>query len=183
MVDKILSMIKSEYRLKSLDAGVFHKLVVRGMDFEINSFEAVGFGRVATMCASGLFGMVKRDILVISPLEKDAAVVTYERVRAFGKDTLLLSRDDLQNEAQHIKEVGKKKQKADFDAKVESYFADYLSEIKSAEAVNAKERQKKVEDLVTTLLEEGRLVSDIFRATYGGKITEKLYHEVMFGTR
>ena len=135
MIDKILSMIRKEYRMRSLDAGVYHKLVIRGMNFEINSYEATELGRVATMCATGMFGLVKRDLLIVSPLEKNAPVVTYERVKAFGKDTLLMAKYDLEKDALYLKESGKKKQSAELDAKTESFFEEYLSEVRTAEKV------------------------------------------------
>lgn len=183
MINKILSMMKKEYRLKSLDAGVFHKLVVRGMDFEINSYEAQGVGRVATVCASGLFGLIKRDVLIVSPLNKEAAVVSYERVVSFGKDTVILSRYDLVNDVQYVKEVGRKKQKEQLDAKVENYFTEYLSEIRDADKADVKAHKQRVDELVEAIVTSGNLIADIFVATYGGRITRKLYHQVLFGTR
>ena len=183
MIDRMLSKIRKEYRLRSLNSGVFHKLVVRGMNFEINSYEAVGFGRVASMCANGLLGLVKRDILVISPMEKDVPVITYERVKAFGKDTVILARYDVDKDPVYVKKSGKKKQSEEFDQEVEQYMNAYLEEVKQADAANAKERREQIEQLATELIEGFQLISDIFVATYGLKITEKLYHEVLFGTR
>lgn len=183
MIDRILSRIKKEYRLRSLDSGVFHKIVVRGMDFEINSYEAVGFGRVATMCANGLFGLVKRDILVISPMEKDVPVITYERVKVFGKDTVILARYDVDSEPAYVKKAGRKKQSEEFDQEVEQYLNAYMEEVKQASGANTKERMEQAEQLVTELLEAYQLISDIFLSTYGMKVTEKLYHEVLFGSR
>lgn len=183
MIDKMLSIVRQEYRMRSLDAGVFHKLVVRGMNFEINSYEAVGFGRVASMCATGLFGLVKRDIFVISPMEKNVPVITYERVKAFGKDTIILGRYDMKNNPVYVKKAGKKKQSAEFDQEAEQYMNAYMDEVKQANTANEKERREWVEQLVTKLLEDYQLISDIFMATYGLKITEKLYHEVLFGSR
>ena len=183
MIDKILSMLKKEYRLKSLDSGVFHKLVVRGMNFEINSYEVVGFGRVASMCASGLFGLIKRDVLVISPMEKEASVITYERVKAFGKDTVMLTKYDIEKEPVCIREVGNKKKSAEFDREVENFISTYMEEISQATSVNIDERRVQVEELVTNLIQGYQLIADIFLATYGMKVTEKLYHEVLFGSR
>ena len=183
MIDRMLSMIKKEYRLRSLDSGVFHKLVVRGMDFEINSYEAVGLGRVASMCANGLFGLVKRDILVVSPMEKGASVITYERVKVFGKDTVMLARYNMDDDPVYIKKTGKKKQSVEFDQEVEQYLSAYMEEVKQASEANTKERMEQAEQLVTELLEAYQLISDIFLTTYGMRVTEKLYHEVLFGSR
>ena len=182
MINKILTKIK-EYRLRSLDAGVFQKLVIEGANFEINSFELVGAGRVATMCASRLFGMVKRDTLIISPMEKDAAVITYERLKAFRKDSILIARYDMKNEAEYIKKEGKKKQSEEFDQEVERIFENYLQELRSAVPCEQMGRKAEIEKLVTLFIEESKLSSDIFFANYGMEITEKLYHQVMFGTR
>ncbi len=183
MIDKMLSSIRQEHRLRSLNAGVFHKLVVRGMDFEIHSYEAVDFGRVGTMCASGLLGLVKRDILVISPMEKDVPVITYERVKAFGKDTIMLGRYDMKNDPVYVKKTGRKKQSAEFDQEAIEYVDAYMDEVKQAASANEKERREWTEQLVTQLIEEYQLISDIFMSTYGFKITEKLYHEDLFGSR
>ena len=183
MIDKMLSTIKKEYRLRSLNSGVFHKLVVRGMDFEINSFEAVGIGRVATMCASGLAGLMKREILVISPMEKDAAVITYERVKAFGKDTVILARYTIDEEPVFVKKSGRKKQSVELDQEAENYLNAYMAELKEASVANATERRAQLDQLVTAIINECQLIADIFLATYGMKITEKLFHEVLFGSR
>ena len=183
MIDKMLSTIKQEYRLRSLDSGVFHKLVVRGMNFEINSYEAVGFGRVASMCAVGLLGLIKRDILVVSPMEKDAPVITYERVKVFGKDTVMLAKYSVKDEPVYVKKTGKKKQSVELDQETEQFLKDYMEEIKQSKDADVKERREWTEALVTELIEDYQLISDIFMATYGRKITEKLYHQVLFGSR
>ncbi len=183
MNSKMLSKIGQEYQLRKLNSGVFHKLVVRGMDFEINSYEAKGLGRVGTMCASGLAGLVKRDIFVISPIEKNLSVFTYERVKVFGKDSMILTKYFLDNEPVCVKKVGKKKQSAEFDHEVEEYIKEYLLEARQAEPISGKERKIQIEELVTGLINGYQLIADIFLATYGVQITEKLYHEVLFGTR
>ena len=183
MIDKMLSMLRKEYRLKSLDSGVFHKLVVRGINMEINSYDAIGLGRVATMCASGLWGLVKRDILVISPMQKEAPVVTYERVKAFGKDTVMFTKYDIEKEPVYVRNVGKKKQSAEFDLEVEKYLATYMEEASQAAPANTDERRVQLEELVAGLIQGYQLISDIFLATYGMRVTEKLYHEILFGSR
>ena len=183
MIDNMLSMITGEYRLRSLNSGVFHKLVVRGMNIEINSYEAEGLGRVSTMCASGLGGLIKRDVLVISPMEQEAPVITYERVKALGKDTLMLTKYDIEKEPECVKKVGKKKQSEGLDREAENYLSTYLEEVKQAPPIKVKERKEQLEELVASLIQGYQLISDIFLATYGMKVTEKLYHEVLFGSR
>jgi hypothetical protein len=87
------------------------------------------------------------------------------------------------NDVQFVKEGGKKKQKEELDAKVESYFTEYLSELRGADNADVITRKPVVDELVEAYISGGNLISDIFMATYGGTITRKLYHQVLFGTR
>ena len=183
MTDKILSMIKKEYRVRSLNAGVFHKLVIQGMNFAIDIYEAVGLGRVAVMRASGLLGLMRRDTLIVSPLEKAAPLVSYERIKVFGKETYILTKYDLKNPAVRVEKEGKKKQATEFDLEIETYINSYLEEAKLAEECKPSSRKKDVKVLVDQLIQDQKLSADIFLANYGVDVAEKLYHEVMFGTK
>jgi hypothetical protein len=58
-----------------------------------------------------------------------------------------------------------------------------MEEISRATSVNIDERRVQVEELVTNLIQGYQLIADIFLATYGMKVTEKLYHEILFGSR
>ena len=182
MMDKIISMMKKEYRMKSVDAGVFKKLKIEGMDFAVEAYDAVGLGRVSVMRASGLLGLIKRDTLVISPLEKAIPLVTYERIQTFGKDTYILGKYDCVNPMEYTKEDGKKKQSAEYDEKIENFFQNYLKESLSAQKSEA-DRKSKIFEYVDDAIENAKLSTDIFMANYGEEITVKLYHEVMFGTK
>lgn len=183
MIDKIIGMMKKEYRMKSMDAGVFKKLKIEGMDFTVESYDAVGLGRVSVMRTSGLLGLVKRETLVISPLEKDIPVVTYERSKTFGKDAYILGKYDYVNPTEYTKEDGKKQQSAEYDERIEKFFQSYIEESLSAQKCEAAERKDKIFDYVDDMIENAKLSTDIFMANYGEEITIKLYHEVMFGTK
>lgn len=64
----------------------FENMSVSGMKFDITAAQLAGLGRVSLMRAKGFFGGMKMDSLMITPSEKDAPVIAFERMQMFGKD-------------------------------------------------------------------------------------------------
>ena len=62
---------------------------VSGMSFDITSYRAEGLGHVSAMVASGFFGLMKMDTLIITPTAVDMPLFSYDRVLAMGNDTLI----------------------------------------------------------------------------------------------
>jgi hypothetical protein len=63
---------------------------VSGMKFSIRAFKAEGLGHVSVMTASGFFGLMKMDTLIINPTELDLPLYSYDRIIAAGNDTLII---------------------------------------------------------------------------------------------
>ena len=59
------------------------------MNFTIRAFRADGLGWVSVMTASGFFGLMKMDTLIINPTEADMPLLSYDRIVAMGNDTLI----------------------------------------------------------------------------------------------
>ncbi len=89
MIDRMLAIIGEAFPLKELDCGEYKKMKVSGMGFTIRRFYAEGLGSVSAMVASGFFGLMKMDTLIITPTEKDMSLFSYDRVHAMGNDTLI----------------------------------------------------------------------------------------------
>ena len=89
MIQKMLRAITESFHLNAIPAGQYQKMKVSGMNFEIWAFEAEGLGHVSAMVASGFFGLMKMDTLIITPTEKDMPLFSYDRVHAMGNDTLI----------------------------------------------------------------------------------------------
>ena len=89
MIDKLLNNIERRYPLTEQDTGDFEKLKANGMKFSIRAFRAEGLGWVSVMTASGFFGLMKMDTLIINPTEVDMPLLSYDRVHAMGNDTLI----------------------------------------------------------------------------------------------
>lgn len=89
MTDRMLDVIGKSFPLTELPCGDYEKMKVSGMTFRIRRFYAEGLGHVSEMRASGFFGLMKMDTLIITPTEKDMPLFSYDRVHAAGNDTLI----------------------------------------------------------------------------------------------
>lgn len=91
MVDlnTLLDIVKSKYQLIPIDTSAYENLKVSGMRFDIKAFKAHGLGHVSLMSASGFFGLMKMDTLIINPSEIDLPLYSYDRIYAMGNDTLI----------------------------------------------------------------------------------------------
>ena len=65
------------------------ELKVSGMKFHIRTYKAPELGHVSVMKATGFFGLMKMDTLIITPTHKDMPLFSYDRVLAMGNDTLI----------------------------------------------------------------------------------------------
>jgi len=96
MTEKMLSAITAAYPLTELSCGEFAAQKVSGMKFRIRRFHAPGLGAVSVMVATGFFGLMKMDTLIITPTEVDMPLFSYDRVLAMGNDTLIFELYDTQ---------------------------------------------------------------------------------------
>ena len=89
MIQKMLRTITAKNHLNAITIGEYAKMKVGVMSFQIWAFHAEGLGHVSAMQASGMFGLMKMDTLIINPTEKDMPLFSYDRVHAMGNDTLI----------------------------------------------------------------------------------------------
>lgn len=89
MIEELLNAIDARFPLAEQSAGDFQKLKANGMTFSIRAYRAEGLGWVSVMTASGFFGLMKMDTLIINATEVDMPLLSYDRVHAMGNDTLI----------------------------------------------------------------------------------------------
>ena len=89
MTQKMIEVIGKAFPLTELPCGEYASQKVSGMKFSIRRFQAEGLGAVSVMVASGFFGLMKMDTLIITPTQKDMPLFSYDRVLAMGNDTLI----------------------------------------------------------------------------------------------
>lgn len=90
MIDRLLRIIDSYYALDEIDVGKFSQFKARGVRFSLKSYEAEGLGHVSTLQGEGVFGLFKREVVIITPLNLDLPLYTYDRVRFLGIDKLIV---------------------------------------------------------------------------------------------
>ena len=89
MILKMLNAVDTQSPLQELSCGEYASQKISGTKFSIRRFYAKGLGNVSTMEASGFFGLMKMDTLIITPTEVDMPLFSYDRVLAMGNDTLI----------------------------------------------------------------------------------------------
>ena len=89
MINKLLDTISIQYPLRTIEVGEFEALKISGMKFHIQQYTAEKLGNVSVMTASGFLGLMKMETLIINPFDVDAPILSYDRVKAFGNDTLI----------------------------------------------------------------------------------------------
>lgn len=90
MTDKLLGILGERFPLTELPAGEFASLKVSGMKFDIKAYHAEGLGHVSVMRASGFFGLMKMETLMVTPIDLDLPIYSYDRIHALGNDTLIV---------------------------------------------------------------------------------------------
>ena len=90
----LLDKLNTHSTLKEIPVGEFHELKIRGMTFTIRQYEASDLGNVSWMSAAGFFGLMKMDTLITNPKWKDMPLLSYDRVKAMGSDTLIIELSD-----------------------------------------------------------------------------------------
>ena len=214
MTDKLLGIIKEKYPLSALGAGEFAHVKANGMKFDVLSYRAEGLGHVSVMRASGFFGLMKMDTLIVNPYDKDIPLYSNDRIFAAGNDTLIVELYDTiagkysdfavntikrqysdlpeRDPGEHwydsiklsssISKKGKKKDRERFDGLTLEHFAAYLAS-GADEKFDKNVKAEKAAYYVNGLLERGGPSTDVFKKELGEKKTEKLFKEVLFGTK
>ena len=109
MIEKLLSAVNKSFPLTEQDAGEYKQLKANGMKFSVRAYSAEGLGWVSVMTASGFFGLMKMDTLIINPTEVDMPLLSYDRVHAMGNDTLIYELYDTMVGAPDLTELYKAK--------------------------------------------------------------------------
>ena len=99
MTEKLLKKLAEKYPLTEIFVGEMSKLKASGMKFTVEAYKTEGLGHVSVMRASGFFGLMKMDTLIINPTSLDLPLYSYDRIFAMGNDTLIVELyDTLLNE-------------------------------------------------------------------------------------
>jgi hypothetical protein len=141
MLDKLLLEIKNKFRLSPLDASDFAALKVSGMKFAVGAYEAAGLGHVSTMAAKGFFGLMRMDTLIIVPKDIDLPLLSYDRIKAFGNETLIIELYDTCLKKSNLESLKRLKDINSSFAKYETG-SHWYDSIKLPESIGFKGKKK-----------------------------------------
>ena len=85
MLEKLLDAIEARFPLTG-NEGATRQFQAMGMAFEARAYAARGLGHVGVMTAQGPMQM---ETLVINPFERDAPILSYDRIHAMGQETVI----------------------------------------------------------------------------------------------
>ena len=89
MTGRLLDLLGKAHPLTACDAGEFSEVKANGMRFAVEAYEAQGLGHVSVMRASGFFGLMQMETLIVNPTQADLPLYSYDRILAMGNDTLI----------------------------------------------------------------------------------------------
>ena len=211
MLNQLLKNIEKKYSLVEIPTNEFSELRVSGMKFQIKAYDAIGLGRVSIMKAKGFFGLMKMDTLMITPIDKDMPLLSYDRVKAFGNDVLIIElyntlledcdlsclkniKDSYSNLNDHdlgshwydsikfAESVSKKGKKE--SKEYDKLTLDYIQSYLNIESNLVLSKETKIDKskiYVEGLLNNGGPSTSVFQKKIGKEKTEKLFKNILFG--
>ena len=209
---ELLDLINQKYTLQKKDAGEFAKMKVSGMTFDISAYDAKGLGSVSVMTAKMPLGIMKMDTLIITPVEMDLPLFSYDRILALGNDTFYMefydtvvgsfdasALDEVKKKYAHIPDhmpapnwyddirlpqsiFKKTKKNPELDTAIVEYLKAYL-ESKAEKTADTDAKRKKNEDYVYGLIKNGGPSTNVFVKKYGPEKTSELFEKVLFGLK
>lgn len=108
MIDSLLKKLNTMYSLNEVSK---QNLDISKMHFCVTQYYAKNLGNVSIMQGKTTNGLMKMDILIINPFEKDIPLFSYDRVKTLLKDNLYCelfeTRVDNDKVPEFIKDLGK----------------------------------------------------------------------------
>ena len=88
--------LAADYALRREDIGADAHLTKSGFVFDIESYEAEGFGHLCVMRMKAMMGLMKMETVVFACCEKDVPLFNLDWVKAMGKETQMAELYDTQ---------------------------------------------------------------------------------------
>lgn len=90
MTEALFAAIADTFPVSEVEHGDIGKFKVKGMNFVTRNFWAEGLGSVSIMEAKGMMGLMKMTTFIVNPFLLDAPLISYDRIKAIGNDTVYL---------------------------------------------------------------------------------------------
>lgn len=94
--DQLIARWAQDFSLSQVDLGENARLKVGPMTFSLKQWQVADVGNLSVMAGSALLGLMKMDTVILTPLDRDAPLFSYDRIRVLGADTMLVELYDTQ---------------------------------------------------------------------------------------
>lgn len=210
MNNKIIELLKENYKLKEIDVGEFKKMKVGPMTFNLSCYDADSLFKVSYMKGKALFGLMKMTTVVITSAKKDIPIFSYDRIKAGKKDICILELYDTRQKKEDYPEFEKikleflnykkynikpawsddiklkesfsvcSKGANTFDILIKDLFKEFFKIIEESNTIDSDCKNKMNAFYVDNLLIKGGISTDMFVKKFGKEKTEQLYKKYIF---
>lgn len=208
----IIQLFEEKYELKKIDVEGYDRMKVGPMKFQIEAYDVRNVGRLSYMKGSAMFGLMKMDTIIFTSYEKDVPLLSYDRIRAGKKDTLMFEVYDTCREHKEYPGLKKAKEafdiftayplkkawydsikrkeslsvttkrKHDYEPLIEEYIKTFFDIVDDSDDISKEEKRKLNSEYVDGLLENGGASTDMFVKKIGKEKTSILFRKYLFGT-
>lgn len=85
-----LSIARKYFNVTELDAGEYREVNGGMINAAVKQYHIEGVGNMAIQKATAMLGLMKMDMMVITPTERDLPIFSYDIINAMGNHTLII---------------------------------------------------------------------------------------------
>jgi hypothetical protein len=110
MNNSIVDLFAQRGKLIAKDVSPWQTFSGKGMKFQLQSYDWEGCACVSYLSMRAFLGLMKMETLICTPYAKDLPIFSYDKIKAFGKKSLLLEVYDTQVESVDLSTMDKVKE-------------------------------------------------------------------------
>ena len=110
MNNSIVDLFAQRGKLIAKDVSPWQTFSGKGMKFQLQSYDWEGCACVSHLSMRAFLGLMKMETLICTPYTKDLPIFSYDKIKAFGKKSLLLEVYDTQVESVDLSTMDKVKE-------------------------------------------------------------------------
>ena len=211
MNNSIVDLFAQRGKLIAKDVSPWQTFSGKGMKFQLQSYDWEGCACVSYLSMRAFLGLMKMETLICTPYTKDLPIFSYDKIKAFGKKSLLLEVYDTQVESVDLSTMDRVKEsykdlkdkqpkpawydslrlspstfkegpEAQLTQLATSMTTAYLNLFPTAHEVNRDVKTARNRLYVEGLISNGGPAINAVRGMLGDEAAETLFRRFLFGT-
>ncbi len=211
MNNSIVDLFAQRGKLIAKDVSPWQTFSGKGMKFQLQSYDWEGCACVSYLSMRAFLGLMKMETLICTPYTKDLPIFSYDKIKAFGKKSLLIEVYDTQVESVDLSTMDRVKEsykdlkdkhpkpawydslrlspstfkegpEAQLTQLATSMTTAYLNLFPTAHEVDRDVKTAKNRLYVEGLISNGGPAINAVRGMLGDEAAETLFRRFLFGT-